>query len=149
MTQEMRCDAVLFFQTLFGQNLPGHPYVQLSHEEAAFHDQRVLFLKRLLLCYAVCGLRYCSDDNSAITRSFPYPLASAFGHGGRVLLRLDGVNWRTLLALLLWGEEHTGQLDESHMPAPFYVRRAATHGIRFDQRNAHLLETRLHHLSAI
>jgi len=108
----------------------------------------VLFLKRLLLCYAVCGLRYSSEDNSAVTRSFPYPLASAFGHGGRVLLRLDGVNWRTLLGLLLQGE-HSCQIDEGHMPAPFYNRRAASHGIRFDQRSSHLVETRLHNLSAI
>ena len=54
-----------------------------------------------------------------------------------MLLRLDDVNWRTLLGLLLWGEELTDQLDEKHMPGPFYIRRAASHGIRFDQRNSH------------
>ena len=48
MTKEMRCDAVLLFQTLYGQNLPGHASVQLSREDAALHDQRVLFLKRLV-----------------------------------------------------------------------------------------------------
>lgn len=95
MTRDLRNDAIIMFQTLYSQNGKQSPsYPALPQEETETHDQVVRLLKRLIICIAVCGLR--SVPETGPQRSWPFPLASALCHGGRILVQLDGIPPRAL-----------------------------------------------------
>lgn len=143
MVHDMKNAAVLMFQTMFCQNLHNPPHIpQMDAEEVELHDRRVLFLKRLFVCFAVCKVMYSVEENGATWRNWDYPLASVLSHGGRVLIRLDGVKWQNFLNFLLFGavDHHNWQ---NGPPAPLHARPAASHDITLESRSARLLEKRL------
>jgi len=134
MTMEMKCGTVLMYQTLFAMNLrpPSNAIsTWISPEEIRLHDLRVMFLKRLLLAFVVCGLTFTSDTNGSRHRSWPFPMASALCHGSRVMVRLNGVPWKKFLAFLFLGNEYEDwNWDEKGPPPAMYQRRAATHSVK-------------------
>ena len=54
------------------------------------YSPRIMFLKRLLVCYALCGVYYSEAGNAEqLGDPWPYPIAAILGHGSRVLIRLE------------------------------------------------------------
>merc|ERR1719247_747793 len=105
MTVDMKHDMILMYQTLFSQCARISPATPiLSAEAMENYDRRVLLLKRLFLCLAVCKLTFCIEENGAATHAWPFPLASALCHGSRILFRLDGVDWQEFTNFLLLGD---------------------------------------------
>jgi hypothetical protein len=94
MTSDMKHDIILMYQTLFSQSAKWSPKrLELPEQAADDYNRRVLLLKRLFLCFAVCKLTYCIEENGAATHAWPFPLASALCHGSRILIRLDGITY--------------------------------------------------------
>jgi len=130
MTSDMRNSVVLMYQTMFAQNARHAPMLpRISPQDMSMHDRRVLFLKRLMLCLATCGLTYSVEENGVTTRPWPFPLASALCHGSRILIRLDGVPWKDFLNFLLLGDPGAHDWQELAPPKPMYTRWAATHAV--------------------
>jgi len=151
MTTEMKYDVVLMYQTIFAQNSkpePVHP--ELSEEEVRAHDLRVLFLKRLFLCFAVCGVTFSLEDNGTFLRPWPYPYGSTLCHGGRVVLTLEDIKWTELVNFLLHGTLTLLPTDwDDRAPPPFCVRWAATHGTVLRRQSGHINELRLSKTAAV
>lgn len=150
MTTDMKNDSVIMYQTLFVhkfQQFTG--YRGFSDEEVLMHERRVVFLKRLLLAFAVCGVGLTSESNGAAVKPWPYPLASVLSHGGRVLLCLKGIPWKDFINFLIFGNPTDWDWDGRGVPLPMVTRKAATHGMKFDASMGHLQELKLNHASAV
>lgn len=90
---------------------------------------RIMFLKRLMLCFATCGVYYSETGNTEqLGDLWPYPLASVLGHGSRVLIRLEDVDSKEFLNFLLSGNPHVWDW-KSGIPPPLKRRIAATHSV--------------------
>eukprot|EP00930_Biecheleria_cincta_P052266 TRINITY_DN3751_c0_g1_i2.p1 TRINITY_DN3751_c0_g1~~TRINITY_DN3751_c0_g1_i2.p1 ORF type:complete len:1026 (-),score=156.55 TRINITY_DN3751_c0_g1_i2:137-3214(-) len=88
-----------------------------------------MFLKRLMLCFAMCGVYYSETGNTEqLGDLWPYPLASVLGHGSRVLIRLEDVESSEFLNFLLSGNPHVWDW-KSGIPPPLKRRLAATHSV--------------------
>lgn len=141
MTTDMKHDVILMYQTLFSVCSKSSPVkIPLTPEEATKYNRRVLFLKRLFLCLAVCGLTYCEEENCDVTRAWPFPLAAALCHGSRILIRLDGVSCSEFTNFLLLGD---AQANEGDVPSPFFTRWAASHAVGFHEPADQLYEHKL------
>jgi len=145
MSVEMKNDAIIFFQTLYSQNMRHAPFKpRLTPEEEEAHDLRVNFLKRLILCMAACKLTFCTEENGTAMRAWPFPLAAALSHGNRILIQLDGVPWQEFVNLLLFGDPKAHSwMGEKAVPYPFWARWAATHAIGLHHDNCRLYERKL------
>mmetsp|Transcript_70575 Transcript_70575/g.204536 ORF Transcript_70575/g.204536 Transcript_70575/m.204536 type:complete len:1547 (-) Transcript_70575:129-4769(-) len=130
MTTDMKHDAILLYNTLFPHQ--AHKFPWPSKEECRLHDQRVLFLKRLVLLLAFGGLTFTTEENGEAERHWPYPLASCLCHGSRILIRLTGVPWKHVVSWLFHGDAGLWSCEDTTPPAPMYVRRAATHATKFE-----------------
>ncbi|CAJ1356292.1 unnamed protein product [Effrenium voratum] len=99
-----------------------------------FADPRIMFLKRLLVCYALCGVYYSEAGNTEqLGDPWPYPVASVLGHGSRVLIRLEDVESSEFLNYLLTGDPHIVDWKESRPPIPLQKRIAATHSVELKE----------------
>lgn len=144
MTEDMKHDIILVYQTMFCQNLKSAPYKpRMTAEEDKMHDIKVLFLKRLFVCFAVCKVMCCVEENGTTWRNWEFPLASCLCHGSRVLMRLDGVKWNEFLNFLLFGDVTHSHNWEKGAPPPLYARRAASHDIGLQHRTSRLFERKL------
>jgi len=144
MADEMKRDVQLVWQTLFPQRpLNSLPPPPMSTEDRALLNSRVNFLKRLLFCLAICRLNFCTEQNSATFRPWPYPLASAICHGGRILIRLDGVKWRDFINLLLFGDPGWHDWEVDGVPLPFVPRWAASHAVRLKGNTSQPYEVKM------
>jgi len=137
---EMKRDAVLMYQTLFPPNISS---MSLSREESDTHDQQILFMKRLLLSAAVCGLTYCTEENAATTSPWPFPLASALCHGSRILFWLSNVTSQEFINFLLFGSPDAHNWDDCGIPGPFQPRWAASHAVGFNAITSQLFEMKI------
>lgn len=144
---DLKHDAILMYQTLFAQNLAGAQCPVLTPDEAALHDKRVLFLKRLLLAIALCGLCYSKEPNGARRQPWPYPLASALSHGGRILVNLLDVNWKRFVSFLVDGDPDSW--SDGSVPAPLYNRRAGSHKVAIHPLTSELQEATLKKMSSV
>merc|ERR1712176_278271 len=113
----------------------------LSQDDVLQHDRRVLFLKRLLLCFAHCRVGFTTQDNSSELRPWSFPLASIFGHGGRVLIRLNGIPWHDFINFLVFGDRSAHDWEERGVPRPLVKRTAATHALQV--QGTQLVESRI------
>mmetsp|Transcript_1859 Transcript_1859/g.4707 ORF Transcript_1859/g.4707 Transcript_1859/m.4707 type:complete len:1484 (-) Transcript_1859:117-4568(-) len=157
MTTEMKNDCVLMYQTLFAVHSPegqkAMDWLKLSKEDVELHDLRVLFLKRLILCLVICGLKFTTENNGRRHQHWHYPMASALCHGSRILVQLHNVPWRDFVAFLFFGGRHKTDTEEkwnwTHgAPPPLYSRRAATHCVRLDQ-DGYVTESRARNFGAL
>lgn len=135
MTRDMKNDVILMQQTLFSSSVQN--FVWHSDADRLAHYGRVNFLKRLILCAAVCGIGYTNADNNPCRRTWQYPLASVLCHGGRILFKLNSVDWREALNLILFGDSNGWNWEEDGLPEPLYHRRAATHSVRLKRAELH------------
>jgi len=141
MTTDMEHDIILMYQTLFSVCAKSSPQkIPLSSEDETSYNRRVLFLKRLFLCFAVCKLTYCTQENGAATHAWPFPLASALCHGSRILIRLEGVSCAEFTNFLLLGD---ATADEGDVPSPMFARWAATHAVGLHEDTCQLYEQKL------
>eukprot|EP00397_Hematodinium_sp_SG-2012_P001895 GEMP01001900.1.p1 GENE.GEMP01001900.1~~GEMP01001900.1.p1 ORF type:complete len:1255 (+),score=236.17 GEMP01001900.1:458-4222(+) len=107
--------------------------------------KRIQFLKRLFLLVGFAGVtlhRY--EDDPGIL--WPYPIASVFGHGGRLLVRLEDVHPAQFLHFLITGTLTTAGCSSSsacYSLAPFKRRIAATHQVELDSKTGNLTERKL------
>jgi len=138
MTTDLKRDVILFYQTLFSNNIPrirGRTTdLAISPEDLQLMDQKVVFLKRLVLCLAWCGLYSCCEDNGDDLRFWTFPLASALCHGGRILICLEGVSCQQLMNALILGVDADWSWEEKGPPQCIYVRRTATHALRIGRK---------------
>eukprot|EP00913_Durusdinium_trenchii_P019541 g18369.t1 len=89
-----------------------------------------MFMKRLLVCYALCGVYYSETTNAEqLGDLWPYPIAAVLGHGSRVLIRLEDVESSEFLNYLLAGDPKIVDWKESRVPKPIEKRIAATHSV--------------------
>lgn len=146
MTTDLKHDSILVYQTLFSNHVFNFPWP--SDEDRTLHDTRVLFLKRLYLLLASCGVTYALKDNGPCIEEWPYPLGSIFSHGGRVLVSIPmGISWKEVLSYLAIGSTRDWNWDEGP-PNPIYNRRAATHAIRIDD-NGRYTEVKLKNMGTL
>eukprot|EP00971_Amphidinium_carterae_P152493 3021982-Amphidinium_carterae.1 len=117
---EMKCGTVLMYQTLFALSMAHHRSSMswLGEEELKLHDLRVMFLKRLMIAFVVCGLTFTSDTNGARHRSWPFPVATALCHGSRVMINLNGIPWKKFMAFLFLGEDYDEWKWDEKGPPP-------------------------------
>merc|ERR1712232_304008 len=106
------------------------------------HNDTVLFLKRLFLCFATCGLSYTPEENGSDSKPWPFPIAASLSHGGRVNLRLDNIPCREFLNLLIFGDRHAWNWDTQGPPRVLYARTIASHGVRLDPATLQLVEVK-------
>mmetsp|Transcript_50946 Transcript_50946/g.119036 ORF Transcript_50946/g.119036 Transcript_50946/m.119036 type:complete len:1487 (+) Transcript_50946:3-4463(+) len=106
------------------------------------YSPRILFLKRLMICFATCGVHY-REDNRKESHLWPYPIASILGHGARVLIRLEEVTCYEFLNFLLAGDPKIVDWFESGIPQPLSRRMAATHAVTPDPITNELVERKL------
>jgi len=149
MSADMKHDAILMFQTLFAQSLRQQKFQWSSNEEIYDFDQKVLFLKRLVLCIAVCRLSFTDENNGTALRPWPFPLASSLCHGCRVLFHLSDVSYQELLNLLLSGDGPSVSWDGQGVPTPFYARKAASHRVVMKRSTLQLREVKVEGISAL
>jgi len=151
MMSEMKSDVILWYQTLFPQSFHDHNkyFPWTSEPEQAAYDKRIMFLKRLFLCFALCGVSYSDVDNGFNRSSWPYPLASVLSHGGRVLMHLNKVPPKELLNFLLFGKKDGWSWDRQGVPGPLYARHAASHGVVVDAATSQLQEVKLKGTAAL
>merc|ERR1712125_79786 len=84
MMTDVKRDTILVYQTMYSLNNKSSPWIpEFSDVSMSEHDEVVLFLKRLMLCFATCGLTFTSEENGDSKKVWPFPLASALCHGGR------------------------------------------------------------------
>lgn len=94
------------------------------------YSPRIMFMKRLLVCYALCGVYYSETTNAEqLGDLWPYPIAAVLGHGSRVLIRLEDVESSEFLNYLLAGDPKIVDWKESRVPKPIEKRIAATHSV--------------------
>mmetsp|Transcript_12298 Transcript_12298/g.28787 ORF Transcript_12298/g.28787 Transcript_12298/m.28787 type:complete len:1618 (+) Transcript_12298:216-5069(+) len=98
------------------------------------YSPRIMFLKRLMLCFAICGVYY-SEDERAVKHLWPYPIASILGHGSRVMIRLEAVDCYEFLNFLLAGDPKIVDWFENGgvPPLPLTRRIAATHAVTMER----------------
>merc|ERR1719277_85254 len=94
----------------------------LTADERDAHDTKVLILKRLFMCFAVCGLQMATETNSSKTKPWPFPLASSLCHGQRVLVSLYGISSQEFLNVLTFGAPDGWDWERDGVPNPFYTR---------------------------
>mmetsp|Transcript_54201 Transcript_54201/g.129125 ORF Transcript_54201/g.129125 Transcript_54201/m.129125 type:complete len:1614 (-) Transcript_54201:355-5196(-) len=160
MEREFLRDCIVFFNTLFPRqdsrtfqrlrSLALDPASRYSFKHSRIGNQlkestyspRIMFLKRLFLCFAFCGV-YCSEvgNEAHLGDLWAYPLASILGHGGRVLVCLEDVDGHDFVHFLLFGRRPSPQA--SGPPAPLMKRAAATHSVALDENARMLKEHRL------
>eukprot|EP00435_Cladocopium_sp_Y103_P019647 s1740_g4.t1 len=98
------------------------------------YSPRIMFLKRLLVCYALCGVYYSEAGNAEqLGDPWPYPIASVLGHGSRVLIRLEDVDSSEFLNYLLTGDPHIVDWKDHRPPMPIQRRIAATHSVELTE----------------
>eukprot|EP00929_Paragymnodinium_shiwhaense_P105311 TRINITY_DN7025_c0_g1_i2.p1 TRINITY_DN7025_c0_g1~~TRINITY_DN7025_c0_g1_i2.p1 ORF type:complete len:1732 (-),score=370.65 TRINITY_DN7025_c0_g1_i2:177-5372(-) len=153
MTLDMKHDVVLIYQTLYAHTLPNRqpfPFASVADREA--YERRICFLKRALIMLAVGRLSLSTKDNGCKCLPWKYPLASAISHGSRVLVRLEGVQWKEMATFLLYGSPQAISWDDKEQANalhPLYQRRAATHAVVLDERTLELREQRLRGTSTL
>lgn len=111
-------------------------------ESGCFSDEysaRVMFLKRLLICFAACGVKY-GEDGQQHHEQWPYPLASLLGHGSRVLIWLRDVPSTEFINFLLIGDQKGWDWSRGP-PQPIVQRMVATHAVTV--RSGNLIERKL------
>uniref|UniRef100_A0A7S0ZMB4 Uncharacterized protein n=1 Tax=Noctiluca scintillans TaxID=2966 RepID=A0A7S0ZMB4_NOCSC len=118
------------------ESLKASSYGELSDD----YSPRIMFLKRLLLCFATCGV-YFSEDEKTKLAPWPYPIAALLGHGSRVLIRLEDVSAPEFMNFLLTGDPNSTDWKDSGIPAPLKRRMAATHSV--EMHNGELMEKKL------
>jgi hypothetical protein len=136
MTTDLKRDAILVYQTLFAQNLKqAPPCPKLSDDELAAHDEVILFFKRLVLLIAFCGLRFTSEENgeSSNLKPWPFPLAAAFCHGSRILVRADNLLCRSVFNVLFFGKRDAWDWTTQGLPPVLHSRIIASHGVTLDR----------------
>jgi len=98
------------------------------------YSPRIMFLKRLLVCYALCGVYYSEAGNAEqLGDPWPYPIASVLGHGSRVLIRLEDVDSSEFLNYLLTGDARIVDWKDGRPPMPIQRRIAATHSVELKE----------------
>eukprot|EP00927_Polykrikos_kofoidii_P012895 TRINITY_DN15606_c1_g2_i1.p1 TRINITY_DN15606_c1_g2~~TRINITY_DN15606_c1_g2_i1.p1 ORF type:complete len:1559 (-),score=248.16 TRINITY_DN15606_c1_g2_i1:101-4777(-) len=109
------------------------------------YASRIMFLKRLFLCFGYCGVRYTEVPNAPQkAKPWPYPLAAVLGHGSRVLIRLEDVEASEFVNFLLFGNSREKSLDwKLGPPSPLHRRVAATHLVHMDEITDALIERKL------
>jgi len=113
------------------------------------YSPRILLLKRLLVCFALCGVYYTEVPNSAqIGDLWPYPIASVLGHGSRVLVRLEEVEGYEFLNFLLTGDPGSVDWREQGIPPPLKSRIAASHSVQMEMETGNLIERKLRVMNA-
>lgn len=113
------------------------------------YSPRIMLLKRMLICFAVCGVYYTEVSNcSQLAELWPYPLASVLGHGSRVLIRLEDVEASEFINFLMFGDPLCVDWKESGLPYPLVRRLAATHSVQLDADTGNLMERKLQVMSA-
>jgi len=142
LTAELKSDIILIYQTLFPSGLDSARSLLALDYEKEMLDLRVGFLKRFYLLLAVAGLGFTDTENGSSCRPWPFPMAAALCHGGRITFRLEDVSWIELLNILLTGTRDGNLWKPDNPPPPFYVRHAATHGVTMDMDSKHLNEVR-------
>jgi len=149
MTTEMKRDAILLYQTMFAQNIHDKPLLEWSSGiEQRLFDNRLFFLKRLMICLAMCQVCFTDKENSSELEVWPYPLASLLCHGGRLLVRLHGVQPHEFVNFLLLGDADCWNWERQGIPSPLYSRIAGSHGVKLDQFSQ-LVETKLKGTNAL
>jgi len=144
MMTEMKRDVIMVFQTLFSQNLAEKSiYNWPSDTEKDHYEKRVLFLKRLIIMLGMCHVSCTDDDNSTELQPWPYPLASVICHGGRCMLRLQGVQPKEVINWLMLGDKDGNNWERTGVPpGPMYTRLAASHSVKVDA-TGHLNELKV------
>eukprot|EP00397_Hematodinium_sp_SG-2012_P000655 GEMP01000656.1.p1 GENE.GEMP01000656.1~~GEMP01000656.1.p1 ORF type:complete len:1772 (+),score=335.68 GEMP01000656.1:234-5549(+) len=104
------------------------------------YGRRIIFLKRLFLCLAYCGLRVSTDGSESNCITFSFPLAACLSHGSRMLFRLEEVHSRRFCNFLVTGTDEGG--PSSDFSRPLKRRLAATHAVVHDERGE-LVEKKL------
>jgi hypothetical protein len=134
MMTEMKRDVIMVFQTLFSQNLAEKSIYNWPNEaEKDTYNKRVLFLKRMIIVLGMCHVSCTDDDNSTELQPWPYPLASVICHGGRCMLRLQGVQPKEVINWLMLGDKDGNNWDRTGVPpGPMYTRLAASHSVKAD-----------------
>jgi len=113
------------------------------------HSIGLMFLKRLWICLARCGVYYTEVANTALVgEQWPYPLASMLGHGSRVLIRLEDVEGPELMNFLLFGDPLEVDWREAVVPWPLRSRSAATHCVEVDPETGNIMERKLRVMNA-
>lgn len=108
------------------------------------YTPRIMLLKRVLLCFAICGIHYTEVSNcSQLAELWPYPLASVLGHGSRVLIRLEDVEASEFINFLMFGDPLCVDWKEHGLPYPLVRRLAATHTVQLDADTGNLVERKL------
>ena len=133
MCKDMKYNVVLAYQTLFAQNIHRHQLPALSADDQVKHDQTVALLKNLFLAFAVCGLESSAEDNGGSTKSWPFPVAAALGHGSRVMVRLHDIRADQFVNVLRFGKCDAWNWDTG-VPSPIYSRAAASHAVKLVRR---------------
>jgi CRP-like cAMP-binding protein len=134
MCKDMKYNVVLTHQTLFAQNIHRHQLPTLSYEDQQKHDQTVIMLKNLFLAFAVCGLESSAEDNGGSTKAWPFPVATALGHGSRIMVRLHDIRADEFVNVLCFGKRDAHNWD-SGVPGPIYSRVAASHAVKLVRRS--------------
>lgn len=113
------------------------------------YSPRIMFLKRLLIVFAVCGVYYTEDGNSRqLGDLWPYPIAAILGHGARVLVCLEDIEGSEFINFLLFGDPCRVDWRIHGVPHPLVRRIAATHAVAIEGETGHLIEKKLKVLNA-
>jgi len=159
MEREFLRDCIVFFNTLFPRQdsmtfqrlrssaLDPHcrgSFKQIRQYTAVkeTYCPRIMFLKRLFICFALCGI-YCSEfgNEAHLGDLWAYPLASILGHGSRVMVCLEDVDGHDFVHFLLFGRRPS---PNATFPLPPLMKRAAaTHTVSLDESAKMLKEHRL------
>lgn len=136
LKNQFQVDVKLWWNTIFKKAdlLSGFPHVgekKLQPKHLKKIELTQIFLKRLFILFAYAPLSYVFNNNaSALPKSdplyeplkpFPFPLASALSHGGRVLIILKNIKDKDFFNLLLGGNEDTESIS--------FLRSFASHGV--------------------
>jgi hypothetical protein len=136
MCSDMKHNTVLAYQTMFSQNMHRSRLPPLAADIQTKYDQTVMFLKRLYICLAVCGIESSAEDNGDTSKPWPFPLATALGHGGRILLTLTDIKADEFMNVLRFGKSDGWNWDTG-VPGPIYARVAATHAVKLANDKIH------------
>lgn len=101
---ELNRDIVLFINTLF----PDESEVKklnLDDNTQKLEKERRDFLKRLFIILAEGPLKMSKEkvQTKQVMGTWGYPLATALGHGQRILIEAEGISGKSLLNLVLTG----------------------------------------------
>ncbi|MDP2193852.1 MAG: hypothetical protein Q8K36_04950, partial [Alphaproteobacteria bacterium] len=146
--QQFKTDVILWWHTMFAKpHWNGKDFVIGGKKLVRKHTQdlkaRRNFIKRVYLMLAHMPLLCDYNNNASVLDKanelyqdpmpFPYPLASALSHGGRILIVLEGMSDREFFNVLLSGKEDTQCIAEK--------RRFASHAV--EQCNGKIYETKV------